>query len=76
MSEPALPAEGAVLVVASAEDAARWAPLVADRNAGGHRTALLTADADAHTADARAATMAEEIFMGAPFLVVDARGEG
>lgn len=74
MSEPALPTEGAVLVLAPAEEAARWAPLVADRNASGHRTALLTADPDDEDAKGRAAAMAEEVFLGAPFQVVEARG--
>ncbi|MBW3537083.1 MAG: hypothetical protein KY395_04840, partial [Actinobacteria bacterium] len=61
-------------VVATADDAARWAPLVTDRNASGQRTALLTADPGDDSAEARAATMAEEIFMGAPFVVVETRG--
>ena len=66
-----LPAEGNVVVLA--EDAAAWGPLVADRNAGGNRTALMVADPDDPDPAATASALAEEVFAGRPWQLVDAR---
>ena len=74
MSEPSLPDEGAVLVVSSAEQSARWAPRVAERNSSGQRTALLVADAGEGEVQGQVAAMAAEVFRGAPYVVVDSRG--
>lgn len=61
-------------MLATPSDSEKWAPVVADRNAAGQRTALLVAEAADDTAAERAATMAEEIFRGAPFELVETRG--
>ena len=62
-----------MLVVSSEDEAARWAPVVAQRNAGGQRTALLVADPGDEAADQQAATMAAEVFTGSPWSLIDTR---
>ena len=49
-----------------------WGAAVADRNAGGRRTALLVLEGDSHPADL-AKQMAEEIFQGKTWTLIDAR---
>ncbi|HUR48221.1 MAG TPA: hypothetical protein VMY88_01640 [Acidimicrobiales bacterium] len=47
------------------DDPGEWAPVVADRNAAGHRTALLIGTDDADDPSDLAEQMAEDIFRGA-----------
>lgn len=66
-----LPVEGAALVVT--DDPNGWGAVVADRNAAGHRTALLVVtdpDADPRR---EAEAMAAEVFAGATWRLCDAR---
>ena len=78
MSPADLPPEGPVLVIT--DRPARWGAAVADRNAAGHRTALLVAEGEAEDYLELAEQMADEVFRGAPWTLVDARagiaGEG
>ncbi len=65
-----LPATGAVLVVT--DDPADWGAVVADRNARGLRTALLVVEGSDDPTDL-AKQMAEEVFRGAPWTLIDGR---
>ena len=61
-----------MLVVSN--DPGEWGAAVADRNAAGHRTALLiVADSVEDPADL-AKQMAEEVFRGADWTLFDVRG--
>ena len=68
---PDLPEEGAVLVVT--DEPGAWGAAVADRNAAGQRTALLVAATTDDPAEP-AKQMAEEVFRGAAWVLIDARG--
>lgn len=71
MSLPELPPEGAVLVLT---DAPRdWGAVVADRNASGHRTALLVIGDSGADPLVLAEEMAGEVFRGAEWKLFDAR---
>lgn len=71
MTRHELPPEGAVLVLTDAPG--EWGAAVADRNAAGHRTALLVVAVGTEDPADLAKHMAEDIFRGAPWTLIDAR---
>ena len=70
MTATELPPTGAVLVVT--DQPGEWGAVVADRNAAGHRTALLAVD-EAEDAAELAEQMADEVFRGEPWTLIDTR---
>ena len=66
-----LPDEGAVLVVT--DRPVDWGAAVADRNSNGLRTALLVVAPDLDKVSDLAKHMADEVFRGAPWTLLDTR---
>lgn len=71
MKPDALPDDGAVLVVTDQPE--EWGAAVADRDARGLRTALLVLDDGSENPAELAKQMADEVFRGQPWQLLDAR---
>ena len=74
MTPDDLPEDGAVLVVT--DRPAEWSAVVADRNAAGHRTALLVVRDSDVDPEPLAEAFAAGVFAGAPWRLLEARAGG